>query len=260
MRWLKIPYDFVVFYCGYAYFAVVTFAWNITSAMLYPFLPRRAGIWLGRHWTATMARGYFGVLEFLGVFRFDLSALQALQGEGSLIVAPNHPSLLDYLVLTSQLPHLTCIMKAGLRGNPLYGGCARLSGYIGNEPPLAMVRGATAAVAAGSALLIFPEGTRTREKPVNGFKGGFALIAKSAHAPVQTVFIDTDTKFLSKGWPLWKKPALPMAYKVRLGRRFEVNGDVNAFVTELEEYYRGGLAPEGTLESTPAPTRPMPAT
>jgi len=260
IRWLKFPYECLVFYGGLAFFGLVTMVWNLASALLHPLLPARIGVPLGRRWTATMARWYFGTLQWCGVFRFDLAALAALRDEGRLIVAPNHPSLLDYLVLTSQVPNLTCIMKAGLRGNPLYGGCARLSGYIGNEPPLAMIRGATNAVAAGSALLIFPEGTRTRQAPLNRFKGGFALIAKAANAPVQTVFIETSSPFLGKGWPLWKKPALPMVYRVRLGRRFEVTGEVNAFVGELEEYYRASLQPEGTPESGLIATRPLPVT
>ena len=101
---------------------------------------------------------------------------------------------------------------------------------------------AAAAVRAGSQLLVFPEGTRTRREPVNHFEGGFALIAKTARVPVQTVFIETNSLFLSKGWPLFRKPAFPLIYRARLGRRFEVKGDVKALVAELECYYRKTLA------------------
>jgi hypothetical protein len=43
---------------------------------------------------------------------------------------------------------------------------------------------------------------------------------------------------LGKGWPLWKKPVFPLVYRVRLGRRFEVKGDVKVMVADLERYYR----------------------
>jgi 1-acyl-sn-glycerol-3-phosphate acyltransferase len=96
-------------------------------------------------------------------------------------------------------------------------------------------------VRAGGQLLIFPEGTRTTRKPVNRFKGGFALIAKTARVPVQTVFIETNSPFLSKGWPIFRKPEFPLIYRARLGRRFEVDGEVRAFVADMESYYRGAL-------------------
>ena len=37
----------------------------------------------------------------------------------------------------------------------------------------------------GVQLLVFPEGTRTREPPINAFRGGFALMAKRSGAAVQ---------------------------------------------------------------------------
>ena len=80
-----------------------------------------------------------------------------------------------------------------------------------------MVRVGRAAVRAGNQLLVFPEGTRTRQHRRYGFKGGFALIAKSAGVPVQTVFIETNSRFLGKGWPLFRKPVFPLVYRVRLG-------------------------------------------
>ena len=45
-----------------------------------------------------------------------------------------------------------------------------------------------------------------------------------------------------EGWPLFRKPAFPLAYRARLGERFEVTGDVKAFVADLEDYYRQTLA------------------
>ena len=68
-------------------------------------------------------------------------------------------------------------------------------------------------------------------------------MARLARVPVQTVFIETDTPYLSKGWPILKKPSrLPMHCRVRLGRRFEVGSDVNAFVSDLQRYFADELA------------------
>ena len=187
-------------------------------------------------------RAYLAVLKATGCFKFDLDALDALRTEGAMIIAPNHPSLIDAVLVGSRLPRMVCIMKSGIQNNPILGGGARLAAYIRDDMHLTMIRSATAALGDGSQLLMFPEGTRTRPDAPCHFKGGYALIAKRAGVPVQTVIIETNSMFLGKGWPLYKKPAFPVIFTVRLGRRFEVNGDVKATVAAMERYHRAELA------------------
>jgi len=103
------------------------------------------------------------------------------------------------------------------------------------------MNGGAKALQAGTPLVIFPEGTRTKARPVGEFKGGFALIAKQAGVSVQTVFIETPSRFLGKGWPLFKPPEFPLVYRVRLGRRVGVEGDVHDVVARLRGYYQQEL-------------------
>ena len=126
-----------------------------------------------------------------------------------------------------------------------------------------MVHLAMRDVQAGSHLLLFPEGTRTTRSPVNQLKGSAALIACYGHVPVQTVLIETDTKYLSKGWSLFKKPPMPLHYRVRLGRRFEPPQDAQAFMAELEHYFAHELVqgsafyPVNTLPAQADRMRPL---
>jgi 1-acyl-sn-glycerol-3-phosphate acyltransferase len=76
------------------------------------------------------------------------------------------------------------------------------------------------------------------QDPINPFKGGFGLVAQKSGVPIQTAFIEASSPFLGKHWPLLKKPAFPLVYRVRLGERFEATGDVKKFVADLEDYYR----------------------
>jgi hypothetical protein len=48
--------------------------------------------------------------------------------------------------------------------------------------------------------------------------------------------------FLGKDWPLFRKPTFPVVYRARLGRRFEVDGDVKVAVAEMQRYHRDALA------------------
>jgi 1-acyl-sn-glycerol-3-phosphate acyltransferase len=194
---------------------------------------------------ATISRAFrlqFAIASAAGLLRLDLSELDALKTGPAVVIAPNHPSIIDAALLLSRLPDLTCVMKAQILANPLFGCGARMACYITNDPPRSMLRAATEHLQAGHHLLLFPEGTRTQQLPVNPLQRTVAVIAKRAQAPVQTVHIESSSPVLCKGWPLWRTPALPMVYRARLGRRFEPPVDVDAFTAELEAYFRSELA------------------
>jgi 1-acyl-sn-glycerol-3-phosphate acyltransferase len=238
----RLAYEYFVFYFGYLYFGTGCALVSLVSAVLHPLLPARFGVPLGRWVTGAHFRGFLALLRASGLVCIDLAALDQLRGERSIIIAPNHPSLLDAVFIISRLPQTACIMKAEIWDSFFLGGGARLSGYIRNDAPINLVRQSVDELHAGHQLLVFPEGTRTREPPINAFRGGFALMAKKSGAAVQTVFIETNSAFLCKGWPLLKKPDFPLFYRARLGTRFTAESDVKAFVSKLENYYRQELS------------------
>lgn len=239
-------YQHALLVFGLGLFGISGLLVTLVCVPLYPLLPRKIGTRIGRGGITWYFRGYFALLQAAGIMRLDLRALDQLRGERGLMVAPNHPSLLDAVLVLSRLPDMSCIMKAAIWDSPFLGGGARLARYIRNDSPGDMIRCATAELQDGHQLLVFPEGTRTRRPPINAFKGGFALIARKSGVPIQTIFIETNNAFLSKGWPLWKIPAMPLVYRARLGRRFQVNGEVKAFVHELEDYFRSELGEQGS--------------
>ena len=72
-------------------------------------------------------------------------------------------------------------------------------------------------------------------------KGTVALISARAKVPIQTVFIETASPYLSKGWPLFRRPDMPISYRIRLGRRFEPPQKASVFTHELEAYFAEAL-------------------
>jgi 1-acyl-sn-glycerol-3-phosphate acyltransferase len=247
--------------CGYEYFAfcallaifgLTGLLWSLSAMLFYAVLPRRLGEKFGQFMNMALARFFVAVMETSGLIRCDLRALDDLRRDSAIVIAPNHPSLLDAILVLSRLPRVVCITKPGIWKNALLLGAAKLAGFIHNDAPVPLVKGATEQLRAGHHLLVFPEGTRTVSPPVNGFKGGFALIAKQAGAPVQTVFIESNSAFLGKAWPFFKKPRFPLSYRIRLGRRFEIGGDRSAFVAELEAYYHQELDARKPVPPFPA--------
>lgn len=241
--WAAFGYEYAVLYGGLLLLAALLLAWSPVAALAGLVLPRRFGVRLGQLGIMYLSRGYLFALSASRLVKLDLKALDALHDERALIIAPNHPSLLDVVMMASRLPRAVCIIKSELGDSFFLSRAARLAGYVRNDSAISMVRQASHSVRAGGQLLIFPEGTRTSRKPVDPFKGGFALIAKTTGVPVQTVFIETDSPFLGKGWPILKKPAFPLSYRARLGRRFEVDGQVKTSVAEMEGYFRDTLQP-----------------
>lgn len=213
---------------------LASLAWNGVALLLYPLLPRELGRRIGRAAIARGYRAYWAFTGLIGMLRLEASALDALRDEQGLVIVANHPSLLDAVMLVARLPRAACIMKASLMHNPLFGPGARLARYIRNDSAYGMVQCAVKDLQEGGQLVLFPEGTRTTHAPINPLHGSFAMIARRAQVPVQVVFIDTDTPFLGKHWPLLKLPALPMQFTVRLGPRFAPGDDHQALLEAVQ--------------------------
>ena len=239
---LRQMVETVTLFVSLTLLGVICLAWTVVALPMLLLLPERLGTRCGRLGILAGFRVYLWSLRLMGAYRLDLRELRALRQGGPVVLAPNHPSLIDALVITAHEPRVACVLKSSLMNNVFLGAGARLARYIRHEPPRRMIHQAIAELDRGGIVLLFPEGTRTRRSPINALQSGVGIIAKAAGVPVQTLIIETDSPFLSKGWPLFRPPALPISYRVRLGRRFEPPSDVRRFTAELDLYYRQELA------------------
>jgi 1-acyl-sn-glycerol-3-phosphate acyltransferase len=233
---------YVIAYIGLASLGLICLAWSVFALPAYFLLPPRTGAAVGR---AGISRGFYLyrlIISAIGAFQLDLSEVETLRHESGLIFAPNHPQMIDAILLATCHTNIVCVMKAPLMRNVFLGAGSRLARYIANEPPRRMIEAAVSALNAGGVLLLFPEGTRSVRFPINDFHLSVAAISKHAHVPVQTLIIECDSPYLSKGWPLFRIPTFPITFKVRLGRRFDPPADARAFTRELEVYFSQQLA------------------
>ena len=220
----------------------MSLTWNIVALLLYPLLPRGHGTVVGRAAVSSVYRGFWACAQWLGLMRIDSTALDVLERDAGLIIAANHPSMLDAMLIIARVPRGICIMRASLMRNPFLGAACRLARYIRNDPPRSMIRSAVANLKAGGQLVLFPEGTRTLGPPVNPFRPGITLMAHMARVPIQTVIIETTSPYLGKGWPIWRVPAFPVVFRARLGERFEPEANHQGLLKRLEAYFAAELS------------------
>lgn len=246
-RPLRHLHNRLALYTGLASLALGCLLWSLATLPVSLVWRGRSGVRLGRQVACLGFRLYLWWLRVIGVARFDLHELDALRTAGPLIIAPNHPSLLDALMVISRLPNVTCVLKASLLDNILWGSGSRLAGYIRNDWFIGSINLAVAELHRDSQLLLFPEGTRTENAPtLNPFKAGAAYVAHRAGVPIQTVLIEADSNFLGKGWPLLKRPDMPLHYRIRLGKRFDPPTHPETFIRDLQAYF---------AEALPAPSQ-----
>jgi 1-acyl-sn-glycerol-3-phosphate acyltransferase len=246
-RFARTLYEYFALYSSLTLLGIICLTWSVFALPLYFILPVRLGTSIGRRGIMSGFRLYAWSLSITGAYRLDLSAIDSLRGGPPVILAPNHPCLIDALLILTRHPNLVCVMKSELMRNVFLGSGSRLARYVRNDSSRQMVKESVAHLRHGGVLLLFPEGTRTIHSPINSLVGSVGLIAKYANVPVQTLVIETDSPFLSKGWPLFRRPSLPIIYRVRLGKRFDAPMDVAAFTADLDQYYRRELA--GALQS-----------
>lgn len=242
MRALRRAFQCTLFYVLLAHLGAMSLTWNLVSVLLYPFLTRAQGVVVGRAAISSVYRGFWTTAKWLGLMRIDDAALDVLDRDGGLIIAANHPSMLDALLVIARVPRGICIMRSSLMHNPFLGAGARLARYIRNDPPRGMIRSCVANLKAGGQLVLFPEGTRTVHAPINPFRPGITLIAQMAQVPIQTVVIEADTPYLGKGWPIWRAPEFPVRIRMRLGQRFAPEADHHGLLKRLEAYFAHELS------------------
>ena len=237
MRVLRRFVHSVMFYVLLTHLAMMSLTWSLVALVLYPLLSRENGVIVGRAAISSVYRGFWSCAKALGLMRIDYEALDVLNDDAGLIIAANHPSMLDAMLVVARVPRGICIMRSGLMHNPFLGAGARLARYIRNDPPRGMIRSAVRNLQAGGQLVLVPEGTRTVTPPINPFRPGMTLMAHMAQVPIQTVIIESDSPYLGKGWPIWRTPEFPVVFSARLGQRFAPEADHMALLKRIETYF-----------------------
>ncbi|HXX47383.1 MAG TPA: lysophospholipid acyltransferase family protein, partial [Myxococcota bacterium] len=119
------------------------------------------------------------------------------------VMVSNHQSLVDILVLFRLFRHFKWVSKVENFRVPLIGWNMRLNRYIplvrGNRDSVVrMMRECEVALAGGSSVMIFPEGTRSLDGRMRAFKTGAFELALRTRAPILPIALDGTARALPK--------------------------------------------------------------
>lgn len=139
------------------------------------------------------------------LYRFRCRGREILPAEGGAIILANHQSFFDPVLvgLSSNRP-LRYLARASLFKSFLFGWLIRTYQAIPVKREglgLDGLKQLLRCVKAGDMVLVFPEGTRTRDGEVAGFRPGVVALAKRAKVPVIPVAFDGPFDI----WPRHRK-------------------------------------------------------
>ena len=134
-----------------------------------------------------------------------LEGVENLAPERSYIFAANHQSQFDIFVLQGYLPYdFRWLAKKELFQVPVWGTAMKKAGYIPvdrshGRQALKSLNEAAKRIAEGTSVIIFPEGTRSRDGKLQPFKAGGMVLAIKAGVELVPVAISGTFAILPKG-------------------------------------------------------------
>jgi 1-acyl-sn-glycerol-3-phosphate acyltransferase len=157
-------------------------------------------------------RGYFAhwcaqtwsrlILRTTGV-TVEVDGLDRLEPGRTYVFVANHQSIYDIPILFWSLPfQLRIIAKESLGRFPFLGWHLRRTGHMlvnRARPDRAIFVWASALTSKGLSLIVFPEGTRSRDGRVGRFKGGSFHLALEAGLPVVPLSVVGSRHVMLKG-------------------------------------------------------------
>ena len=137
-----------------------------------------------------------GSITYLSIlWRMRCRGRENIERGKSYIVTVNHQTMLDIPVCYSLPLHFKWVSKREVLKMPIFGWVLRLRGDIaiergGTASTMKLFKRAARVTSEGCSVMIFPEGTRSRNRTMGRFKDGAFIMAKECDRAILPVVID----------------------------------------------------------------------
>ncbi len=152
-----------------------------------------------------LARAWANSILWVSRVKITVRGTEKLDPGRSYIYMPNHQSNADIPLLLGRLPvQFRWLAKAELFKIPLFGRAMRGVGYISidrsnRKSAFESLARAARTIRSGTSVLIFPEGTRSRDGCILPFKKGGFVLAVDSGVPIVPVVIRGTREIVPKG-------------------------------------------------------------
>ena len=208
----------------------------------------RAG-WFA-HWCA---RTWSHLILMTSGVKVRAVGLERLEPGKTYVFVANHQSLYDIPILFWSLPYqLRIIAKESLGNIPFIGWHLRRTGHMlvdRRHPGRKIFTMATRLTANGLSLIVFPEGTRSRDGRVARFKGGSFFLALEAGLPVVPISVVGSRHVMLRG----RVTSYPGEVRLVIHEPIDTRGLAGSDAKEFGERVRRIIVPdaESDLGSMP---------
>jgi 1-acyl-sn-glycerol-3-phosphate acyltransferase len=136
-------------------------------------------------------------------WRVEVHGREKIRRDAAYVIVANHQSLLDILVLFRLFVHFKWVSKIENFRVPCIGWNMSLNRYIklrrgSRESVAQMMRDCERTLAEGSSVMIFPEGTRSRDGRLQAFKPGAFTLAQRARTAILPIVVEGTARALPK--------------------------------------------------------------
>ena len=190
---------FVIYFLATAPVLVATSA--VLFVLCYPFDRQRK---VQHLFSVFIALHYFVLSPFVKVV---VKGKENVRKNAPCVICSNHQSMLDIVLLYNVKTYFKWVSKREIYRLPLVGQLLWLHGDITIKRGDArsareMMQGCSENLRRGASIMMFPEGTRSKDGRVGKFKEGAFILAKSNRVPILPVAIDGTRRFSNGngGW------------------------------------------------------------
>ncbi len=205
-------------------------------------------------WFLKLARGWARLILAVSGVRVRVFHAERLAGGAGYVIAPNHESFYDILVLFASLPmSVGFLAKRNLFRLPFLGWSMAAAGFVPVDRDtrarsFATVDAALDRLQSGRSLVVFPEETRTRTGELLPFKAGAALLALKSGLPLLPVGIAGTFRIQRRGGftitpsEVGLAVGEPIAVEGRTARdRASITEELRGRVSALRDEARAGI-------------------
>lgn len=141
---------------------------------------------------------------FIGGYMVDLEGVEHVDASRAYVIVSNHQSLFDIVMLLGLLPiQFRFVSRKEIFRIPFLGWAMRFARYIELDrtrlrDAMATLSKSTSVLSDGTSVVVFPEGTRSKDGRIQRFRKGPFQLALNARVPVLPVTIVGTKKAISQ--------------------------------------------------------------